>query len=148
MKTSFLIFALILFTAIGFNSCSKSSTEVADTTVTYKATINGASEVPVNASMATGTATFTYNTVTYILSGTVTFSGLTPTGAHIHKGALGVAGGVIFTLSSAPITSPISYTSVALDATQRADLMANMYYINLHSAAFPGGEIRGQLVKQ
>lgn len=148
MKTSFLIFALILFTAIGFNSCSKSSTEVADTTVTYKATINGASETPVNSSMATGTATFTYNTATYILNGTVTFSGLTPTGAHIHKGALGVAGGVIFTLSSAPITSPISYTSVALDATQRADLMANMYYINLHSAAFPGGEIRGQLVKQ
>lgn len=148
MKTSFFIFALILFTAIGIDSCSKSSTAVADTTETYKATLNGGSETPGNTSMATGTATFTYNTVTYILSGTVTFSGVTPTGAHIHKGALGVAGGVIFSLGSAPFTSPISYTSVALDATQRADLMANMYYINLHSTTLPGGEIRGQLVKQ
>ena len=148
MKTSFFIFALILITAIGIDSCSKSSTSVADTTETYKATLNGVSETPGNASMATGTATFTYNTVTYILSGTVTFSGVTPNGAHIHKGAVGVAGGVIFSLGSAPFTSPISYTSVALDVTQRADLMANMYYINLHSTAFPGGEIRGQLVKQ
>jgi len=148
MKTSFFIFALILFTAIGFSSCSKSSTSEEDTAVTYTATLNGGSEVPVNASMATGTATFTYNTVTYILSGTVTFSGMTPTGAHIHKGAVGVAGGVIFPLGSTPFTSPISYTSVALDATQRADLMAGMYYINIHSTAFPGGEIRGQLVKK
>ena len=148
MKTSFFIFALILLTAIGIDSCSKSSTAAADTTVTFKATLNGASETPVTASMATGTATFTYNTVTYILSGTVTFSGITATGAHIHKGAAGVAGGVIFPLGSAPFTSPISFTSAALDVTQRADLMANMYYINLHSTAFAGGEIRGQLVKQ
>ena len=65
----------------------------------------------------------------------------------IHKGAVGVPGGVVFGFP-APITSPIDYTSVALDSTQQADLNANMYYVNIHSAAYPGGEIRGQLIKQ
>ena len=72
---------------------------------------------------------------------------MTVTAAHIHKGSVGIAGGVVFPFT-APITSPINYTSVALDATQEADLNANMYYVNVHSAANPGGEIRGQLIKQ
>jgi hypothetical protein len=35
-----------------------------------------------------------------------------------------------------------------LNATQEADLMGNLMYVNLHTVAFPGGEIRGQLLKQ
>jgi hypothetical protein len=72
---------------------------------------------------------------------------MTATASHIHKGAVGVSGDVIFGFTP-PITSPISYTSVALDATQEADLNANLYYVNIHSTAFPAGEIRGQLIKQ
>jgi hypothetical protein len=41
----------------------------------------------------------------------------------------------------------ISYTSAALTPEQEADLMANLYYVNLHSSTFTAGEIRGQLVK-
>ena len=77
----------------------------------------------------------------------VNYSGVTATNSHIHKGAAGVSGGVVFGFTS-PITSPVNYTSVALDAAQEADLNANLYYVNIHSAAFPGGEIRGQLIKQ
>ena len=143
MKTKLFFYALLLFTVIGFVSCKDDDDPKSDI-VTFTATINGASEVPSNASSAIGMGNFTYNKTTYILSGTVTFSGITPTAAHIHKGAVGVAGGVIFPLAS--LVSPNSFTSVALDATQRADLMANMYYVNIHSAAFPGGEIRGQLM--
>lgn len=147
MKTKSFIYAAALITLIGMGSCKKDSDDPpAD--VTFLATINGTSEVPVNASAATGSATFTYNPTTYILTGTVTFTGITATAAHIHKGALGVSGGVIFPLGSAAPTSPISFTSVALDATQQADLLANLYYVNIHSAAFLGGEIRGQLIKQ
>ena len=148
MKTNFFTYAILFLTVIGIGSCSTSDTMPTTTTTTFLATINGASEVPVNSSMAAGTASFTYNTTTYILTGTVTFSGITATGAHIHKGAAGVSGDVIFPLGSAPVTSPISFTSVALNATQRADLMANLYYVNIHSTAFPGGEIRGQLIKK
>lgn len=134
---------------IGFLSCTKSSTMPTNSTVTFLATLNGTSETPSSASMATGSATFTYSTTTYVLSGTVTFQGITPSASHIHKGAVGVAGGVIFPLATTtPITSPISFTSTPLDATQRADLLANLYYVNIHSTAYPGGEIRGQLIEQ
>jgi hypothetical protein len=126
-------------------SCKKSDTTSSD--VIFKATINGASETPANASTATGTATLTFNTDTKIFSIVVTFSGITATASHIHKGDVGVAGNVIFPFPT-PITSPINYTSAALDASQEADLNANLYYVNIHSAAYPGGEIRGQLIKQ
>jgi CHRD domain len=126
-------------------SCKKSDT--ANPNVIFKATLNGASETPANASTATGTATLTFNTNTKIFSIVVTFSGVTATASHIHKGDVGVAGNVVFGFTT-PITSPINYTSVALDASQEADLNANLYYVNIHSSAFPGGEIRGQLIKQ
>ena len=148
MKTRQFTYAVLFLTVIGIGSCKKNDPTPASTTVNFTATLNGTSETPSNTSTATGTANFTYNKTTYILSGTVTFTGITPTGAHIHKGAVGVAGSVIFPLGSAPFTSPISFTSVALDATQRADLMANSYYVNIHSTAFPAGEIRGQLMEQ
>lgn len=136
----FVLLAGILFTVA---SCKKSD----DPKVTFLATISGSSETPVNASTATGTATLTFNKDTKIFTVVVTYSGVTATNAHIHKGEVGVAGGVIFGFT-APLTSPINYTSVALDASQEADLNANSYYVNIHSTAFPGGEIRGQLIKQ
>lgn len=146
MKTIFLNFAFGLLVVAGISGCKDDEETPADNNlVTYKVTLSGTNETPVNASTATGSATFTYNKTTYILTGTVTFTGLTPTGAHIHKGASGVAGGVIFPLGTAPFTSPITFTSPALDATQQADLKNGLYYVNIHSASFPGGEIRGQL---
>ena len=144
-KIQLIVLASVLL--IG-NSCKKSDDPVpVDPNVTFKATINGASEVPANASTGTGTATLIFNTTTKIFTVSVTYSGVTATNGHIHKGAVGVSGGVVFGFS--PFASPISYTSAALDATQEADLNANLYYVNIHSAApFTAGEIRGQLIKQ
>jgi hypothetical protein len=130
----------------GIVSCSNNDNPAPNPNVTFKATLNGASEVPANASTATGTATLIFNTTTKIFTITVTHDIAAPTNGHIHKGAVGVSGPPVFPFSS--YTSPISYTSIALDATQEADLNAGLYYVNIHSAAFPGGEIRGQLIKQ
>ena len=129
-------------------SCKKSSSTLpASTIVTFSATLTGASETPANASTATGSATFSYDTTTKILSGTLTFAGITATAAHIHYGAVGVAGSVVFPLGSSPLTSPVSFTSTPLDATLSSELLANQFYVNVHSAAYPNGEIRGQLLQ-
>jgi hypothetical protein len=137
----FVMMAALMFT---FSSCNKDNAN--GNNVVFKATLNGASETPPNTSAATGDATLTFNETDNTFSVVVNYSGLTATGAHIHKGAYGVPGNVVFPFS--PITSPIKYTSSSLDSTQKADLFANQYYVNIHSAAFPAGEIRGQLIKQ
>ena len=116
----------------------------------YKATLNGANERPTaNTSTATGTATLILNNETKIFTIVVTYTGLSAavSNGHIHKGAADVAGGAVFAFAS-PWTSPINYTSVAITPAQEADLNATLYYVNIHSSTYPGGEIRGQLVKQ
>jgi hypothetical protein len=138
---------LAVFTLLfAISSCDNDDDIPPNPNVTFKATLTGAQEVPANASTATGDATLTFNTATKIFTVTVTHTIASPTNGHIHKAAVGVSGGVIFPFSS--FTSPISYTSAALDATQEADLNAGLYYVNIHTAAFPNGEIRGQLIKQ
>ena len=141
-----LLFLLLPVSMMLIASCNKDD-DKPNPNVNFAATLNGASETPANASTATGTATGTYNTNTKILTLTITYSGLTPTAGHIHKGAVGVPGDVVFPFTSVA-TSPISFTSRALTAAEEGELMAGNYYVNLHSAAFPGGEIRGQLLKQ
>ena len=136
---------LVLATSLLAGSCKKDD-NTSNPNFSFGATINGASEETPTGSAATGTATGTYNTSTKILNLTVTYTGLTPVAGHIHKGAVGVSGPVIFPFTS--LTSPITFTSAPLDATQEADLMAGNYYVNLHTTAFPGGEIRGQLLKK
>jgi CHRD domain len=130
----------------GIVSCDKDD-DPPDPNVTFTATLNGASEAPTpNASTATGTATLIFNTTTKIFTITVTHSIAAPTNGHVHKGAVGVSGPPVFPFTT--FTSPIVFTSAALDATQEADLNAGLYYVNIHTAAFPPGEIRGQLIKQ
>ncbi len=141
-----LIILFILATSLFFISCKKGSTTSTENFyVAFKATLNGTSETPPNASTASGLSSVTYNKSTKLLSINVTYSGLTVTGAHIHKGAVATAGAIIFSFTK--FTSPIN-ANFTLDALQEADLLANLYYVDLHSAAFPNGEIRGQLIRQ
>jgi hypothetical protein len=68
--------------------------------------------------------------------------------AHIHGPAMpGVNAPVIFPLSGVPLatTGMIPTQSFAITPAQVADLEAGLYYVNVHDAVFPGGEIRGQL---
>jgi hypothetical protein len=67
---------------------------------------------------------------------------------HIHKGPAGVSGSVLFPIGPSPYSSPMAFTSPALSTGQEDSLMNNLYYVNIHSATFGGGEIRGQIIKQ
>jgi hypothetical protein len=145
MQRKLLLFALVASIGSVLLSCSKS--DPPNPNVIFKATLNGASEVPANQSTATGTATLTFNKDTKIFTVVVDHTVSAPTAAHIHKGAAGTGGGVVFGFTSG--ASPINYTSAALTTDQETDLNAGLYYVNVHSAApFGGGEIRGQLIKQ
>jgi hypothetical protein len=95
-------------------------------------------------SAAQGSVTGKFNNSTKVLTLQINYLGITPTMWHIHKGAVGVAGPVVLDLGNT-FGSPFNFTTSALDATQEADLKSGLYYVNIHSAAVPSGEIRGQL---
>lgn len=122
--------------------CKKNSDT--STTQSYKANANGATEVPSNSSAATATFNGTYNSSTKTFSGTVTYSGITPTGWNIEKGTSTTKGSLVVSLG-AVVASPLNF-SVTLDAAAEAELKAGGYYINVTSAAYPAGEIRGKIV--
>jgi uncharacterized iron-regulated membrane protein len=112
---------------------------------TYKATLNGASEVPPVQSSATGAATVNVDTASKKVSWSVTYTGLTPAAAHIHCGAAaGANAGVAVPLTAGP--SPMTGSGAMTDG-QLADLQGGKCYVNIHTAANKGGEIRGQLAK-
>ncbi|MDZ7898585.1 MAG: CHRD domain-containing protein [Arcicella sp.] len=101
-------------------------------------------QLALKASTAQGTVTGKFNNSTKILTLQVTYTGLTPTMWHIHKGAVGVAGPVVLDLGTT-FTSPFNFSTSALTAEQEADLKAGLFYVNIHTIAVPSGEIRGQL---
>ena len=116
--------------------------------VHYTAALKASSEVPPNDSKGTGTVTGTFDTASKKFSYTATYSGLTgaATAAHFHGPAeAGKNAGVAVAIPNAG-TSPVEGSATLTDA-QAADLMAGKYYINFHTAANPGGEIRGQVTK-
>lgn len=116
-------------------------------TVNLKATLTGASEVPPNHSSGTGTVTATFDTSTKELSWKGEYSGLSgpATAAHFHGPAEpGKNAGVAVAIK--PSTSPFAGSAKLTDA-QAADVLAGRWYVNVHTKANPGGEVRGQLTK-
>lgn len=91
----------------------------------------------------------------------LTFDGLTgaPSGSHIHYGAEGAAGPVIFpldhtggspinqTLTEADFTAPDPGQGPQTYAEALAAIRDGMTYINVHTEANPPGEIRGQIME-
>ncbi|WGS22912.1 MULTISPECIES: CHRD domain-containing protein [unclassified Bradyrhizobium] len=113
-----------------------------------KATLSGKSEVPPTTSTATGTADIDYDAATKKLTWKLSYSGLTgpATAAHFHGPAeSGKNAGVAVAIPNAG-KSPAEGSATLTDA-QAADLLAGKYYVNIHTAANPGGEIRGQVTK-
>jgi hypothetical protein len=111
-----------------------------------KTSMNANSEVPPNSSKGTGTLTATYDTSTKKLSWKGSYSGLTgpATAAHFHSGESGKNGPVAVPIT--PNASPFEGSATLTDA-QAAELMAGKWYVNVHTEANKGGEIRGQVTR-
>jgi hypothetical protein len=115
------------------------------TTKVFKATLNGASEVPPNNVTGNGTATATLNTATRQLTWDVTYSGLgSPAkAAGIHGPAEpGKDGPVVIRFHH--FASPINGSGI-LTPPQVTNLEAGKYYVNIQTVKYSTGEIRGQL---
>jgi hypothetical protein len=113
-----------------------------------KATLSSAAEVPANTSAGKGTADIDYDAGTKKLSWKLTYSGLTgpATMAHFHGPAEAGKNAAVAIVIPNATSSPVDGSATLTDA-QAADLLAGKYYVNVHTAANPGGEIRGQVTK-
>jgi CHRD domain len=108
------------------------------------AALSGATQVPPNSTTGSGAASIKLDGD--VLSWVVTYSGLTGpvTGAHFHGPAPANANAGVIVPFAGSLGSPIQ-GSQKLTAAQIAGLRGGLWYVNLHTAAFPGGEIRGQV---
>ncbi|MCB9355571.1 MAG: CHRD domain-containing protein [Lewinellaceae bacterium] len=110
----------------------------------FETILNGAQETPPVTTSASGVAVAALSpnldTLTYYIGAT----GLTPTAAHFHKAAPGAAGGVVVALQTTAIANFYS-AKIAVDEVFVTDLLNGNIYVNVHTVANPGGEIRGQM---
>jgi hypothetical protein len=147
LLTLSLVASTLALAACGSGPTATSAPAAMSTSVAMTARLSAANEVPVNASMGKGMMQATFDKQTSMLSWTLTYSDLTGPvrAAHFHGPALaGANAGVALGLTGS-LESPVKGSAV-LTAAQVADVMAGKWYINLHTAANAGGEIRGQLV--
>ena len=109
-----------------------------------KIALSGSNEVPPVTTDAAGEARFRVERDGGI-QGKVTTQGLAATAAHIHEGASGSNGPVIVPLARAAENEWSVPPGTRLSDAQVRSYRAGALYVNVHSAAYPGGEIRGQL---
>jgi hypothetical protein len=135
-------------------------------TITFNASLNGGNEPVVVVTGSVGSAVVTWNTATRTGTYKVDVYNMPvgTTASHIHAGAVGAGGPVIinFTVPAGGISNDygLSGTFACSDVQVRAPqginscddfeqaLLMNNTYVNVHSTANPGGEIRGQLIRQ
>ena len=107
-------------------------------------TLSGNNEVPASGSSATGTAHVSVSEDCSVTAN-VTVSGMTATAAHIHTGAAGANGPVAVPFNKTGDNTFAAASGAKMNAEQCAAYKAGNTYVNVHSAAKPGGEVRAQL---
>ena len=117
--------------------------------ISIKVDLNGAQQVPPVQTAATGKADLTYDPATRVLTWNLTYSGLSgpATMAHLHGPAMaGKNAPPVVWLSEkgAPVGNPIK-GEATLTPEQAQQMLAGEWYVNVHTQANPGGEIRGQV---
>lgn len=131
---------------------------------TFTANLSGGNETPGVSTGSAGTATISYDTVTGVLTYRVDVYNMPSgtTASHLHAGAAGVSGPTVvnFTVltnisNDFAITGTASASNLNVRAAQGVNswddlvqaLLLGNTYVNVHSTANPGGEIRGQVVR-
>ena len=110
-------------------------------------TLSGSQEVPPVSSAATGRGMITVASDKSI-SGSIMTSGIDVQAAHIHEAAAGANGPVIIPLAKGADNTWVVPAGAMLTDAQYASYMSGNLYVNVHSAAYPTGEIRAQLLRE
>ena len=122
-------------------------------TLSFRASLSGGGEYPVNDSKGTGMLNATYNPSTKLLTWTLTYSGLSGSAllAHFH-GPVAYVGTT--PEKNAPVTLPVKSSlnspikgSATLTDKQAEQFTKGLWYFNIHTAKHPDGEIRGQVLR-
>ena len=134
---------------LGANSTATVNVADNDTTApaarTFVARLNSVQEVPSNNSGATGNGTVTLNAAETQITVNLSFTGLSSaqSAAHIHGAAhVGVNAPILFGLNTGTVTN----ATFSVTPTQAAQLKKGLFYFNVHTSVFGGGEIRGQIL--
>ena len=138
--------ALAAFLTLGLAGCGMMNSMSSSSTATYTAALSGSQESPAVNTGGNGNAEVTYDRNSQMASYRVSYSGLSgpATAAHIHGPAgPGQNAGVVVPFTNVG-TSPFS-GQVKLTPEQYNQLSSGQWYVNVHTAAHPAGEIRGQL---
>jgi len=96
---------------------------------------------------ASGYGSVTLNPLTKQLTGFIVTSGIAGNAAHIYDGIFGTSGTIVLSLEGGPVVWTVPANTVLTDS-QIVSLTSGSFYFNVHSDAFPDGEIRGQLNQQ
>ncbi|MEJ5251643.1 MAG: CHRD domain-containing protein [Chthonomonadetes bacterium] len=119
-----------------------------------QATLTGSQEVPPVSTNASGVLFGSYDDVTKTINLAISITGLSQgdiTGSHIHRAPIGVNGPVIFNIGNGSSYAALSGQLIKViigapfPAAEEANLLSGNTYINVHTTAYPGGEIRGQI---
>ena len=138
------------------NGAIRGELSLMNSVINYAADLKGSNETPPNSSTATGSAFVTIDTINNTIAWDIVTQGIaSPSAAHIHGpgGLPGIAKGVLigFATSGSAFTNGRTSGSASIASLDAGTLNLlftdpNQFYVNVHSSAFPGGEIRGQLV--
>ena len=135
---------LVFFSSIilfGFNTCQAFTHSLSGPLDAAQALTN-----PNNVGAGTGLISGNYDDLSNTLNYSIQWMDLTAdvTNMHFHLGAPGVSGGVELAVPG-PWASPQVGTDILLSNEQESNLLAGDWYLNIHTSAFGGGEIRGQV---
>ena len=148
--TTLLFASLFLITSCKKDAASKKVTFYSRTGIVLSGTLN----VPASASTATGSMDVTFDEASKLITYKVTWSGLTgnPTGFSVYGLApAGFPAGIVQAISISGLKTSGNYSgTLFVDGVyiKEEDVLNGLYYIGFRTAAYPAGEIRGQIVFQ
>ena len=149
--------AVLAFVTLSASACGGGDGDGPITFTTLTGNLSGTQEVPAVVTAATGTATLVYDSITSTFSLNISVTGLTVgdiTAFHLHLAPIGQNGAIVVDLSGGGMffadvgggTITSQGAGIPYPANQAVALLNGGAYLNIHTTAYPTGEIRAQMV--